>query len=402
MKRYLILIIVILITDSSNGQDRFKELADSLANSYLKNLNGSLVIGVRDHDSERIFYYGETDGKSKQSPAGNSIYELGEVSQVFTCLLFAEMATNGIVNMDEKLQDFLPVSIPAPVYQKIVCQRMEEASQLKQMGEHENVRINFTPYVCFPDPSSKPQHIILCDLATHTTGLPEYPYNLDRKKNVNSPFENYSKEDLYNFLKEFQFDKPLGYDYKYSATGIALLGHAMSVKAKKDFNTLISDRVFDKMQMSDTRVLLSEIQNKHLVQGHDKNGKIVGPWNYDIMAPAGGFHSTPLDMMKFLTANISVKKDSIAYLLDYTHNARLKLTDKKRAGMEIALGWKVNPLGVEEKRVVWQDGSTGGFSSYIGFVETNHTGVFVLSSVSKSVNNIALEVLKRLAVEKLQ
>jgi CubicO group peptidase (beta-lactamase class C family) len=105
-------------------------------------------------------------------------------------------------------------------------------------------------------------------------------------------------------------------------------------------------------------------------------------------------------MMKFLSANINPEKDSLTNILDYTHNARMKLNGKRK-DTEIALGWKINSLGADEKRIVWQEGLTGGFSSYIGFVETNHTGVVILSSVSKDVNSIGVEILKKLAQEKL-
>src|SRR6185295_1212835 len=152
----------------------------------------------------------------------------------------------------------------------------------RQKGEHDNLRINFTPFVCFPDPSSKPQFIILCDLATHTTGLPENPYNL--KKYKTDPFANYTKDDLYEFIKEYRFDEPLGYDYNHSFVGIALLGHALALKTKTDFDTLITERIFTPLQMTDTRIHLSAAQQLRLLRGHDKDGNETGSWNYDILA----------------------------------------------------------------------------------------------------------------------
>ncbi|MEO8148897.1 MAG: serine hydrolase [Bacteroidia bacterium] len=401
LKKIYPILIFLLFALSANGQNGFQPFIDSLANAYLQDHPGALVIGIHDNGKEKVFYYGETTKGSKQKPDSNSIFKVGGISETFTCILYADFVIRGVIKMDEKLQDFLPVNVPSPVYEKIICRKADETSQLHQVGEHENVTINYTPYVCFPDPSSKPQSIILSDLATHTTGLPEYPDNLKTKKNKSNPFENYTKENLYDFLKEYRFDKPLGYDYKHSATGIALLGHALVLKSKIDFDTLISERILKPLQMTETRVHLTKLQQQRLIQGYDKNGKTAHHWNYDVMAPAGGLHSTAHDMMKFLAANINLHKDSIVNLLDYTHNPRLELTDKNGKGTEIALGWKVDQLGVDEKRIVWQDGSTGGFNSYIGFVETNHTGVVILSSVSNSVITIGEELLRKLSHEKL-
>ncbi|HKR06653.1 MAG TPA: serine hydrolase [Bacteroidia bacterium] len=394
MKKIKSIFLFTCITIFVNAQNSFQPFVDSLAKTYLEEYSGALVIGIHDNGKEKIFYYG-----NNQKPDSNSIFELGGITETFTSVLLADMSVKGDVKMDEKLQDFLPVTVPAPVYQKIICEKAADPSQDRQKGEHDNLRINFTPFVCFPDPSSKPQFIILCDLATHTTGLPEYPYNLKNYKNV--PFANYKKEDLYDFIKEYRFDKPLGYDYKHSYVGVAFLGHALALKTKTEFDTLITERIFTSLQMSDTRIHLSQKQQKRLLSGYDRYGNKIPNWNYDVLAPAGGMHSTINDMMKFLRANISSKKDSLSNILDYTHNARLKLGGKRK-DTEISLGWKINSLGADEKRVVWQEGSTGGFSSYIGFVETNHTGVVILSSVSKNVNSISVEILKKLAREKLQ
>lgn len=396
-KKFLTLLFVFL-TGILHAQNSLQPLIDSLAKAYLQNNSGTLVIGLHDNGKEKIYYYGETAKGNNQLPDSNSIFELGGVTETFTSILFADMSLKGIIKMDEKLQDFLPVNVPAPVYQKIICQKADDAAQLRPMAEHDNIRINFTPFVCFPDPSEKPQFIILCDLATHTTGLPQYPTNLKRIKN--NPYANYTKENLYDFIKDYRFDKPIGYDYNHSEVGITLLGNALVEKTKTEFDTLLTDRILTELKMTDTRIHLSEKQMQRLLSGHDKNGNLVAHWTYDVMAPSGGLHSSINDMMKFLAVNVSKQKDYYSNLMDYTHNPRLKL-DVKSTGTEIALGWKINSLDTDEKRLVWQDGITGGFSSYIGFIETNHTGVVILSAVSKKVNSIGIEILKKLSQEKL-
>ncbi|MBK8846216.1 MAG: serine hydrolase [Bacteroidetes bacterium] len=399
MQKLKTILLLLSISLTACAQNPFKTLSDSLAKAYLQNKPGSLVIGIFDNGRQKIFYYGETSKGNKQTPDSGSIFELGEITETFTSVLYAEMSVKGIVKMDEKLQDMLPVNVPAPVYHEIICKKADDASQLGQMQEQKaNVKIDFTPYVCFPDPSSKPQYLILCDLATHTTGLPAYPSNL--KKNKSNPYGGYQTEDLYTYLKNHNFSKPLGYDYEYSATGMALLGHALSLKMQTGFDTLLTDRILVPLKMTDTEIILSEQNKSRLVTGYNRKGREASPWVYDVLAPSGGLHSTPSDMMKFLSANLNKEKNDYVNILDYTHNARLRLTDKKE-DTEIALGWKINSLGAEHNRVVWQQGSTGGYSAYIGFVETNHTGVFVLSSVSKNVDFIGLKILQKLSREKM-
>ncbi|MBK6837380.1 MAG: hypothetical protein IPG90_03105 [Bacteroidetes bacterium] len=70
------------------------------------------------------------------------------------------------------------------------------------------------------------------------------------------------------------------------------------------------------------------------------------------------------------------------------------MNDHKTGLQEIALGWKISPLGIEQQRIVWQGGSTGGFASYIGFVETSHTGVVILSNCSVPVDDFGKKILQ--------
>ena len=390
MKKLIVLtLFASLLFNKAYPQEKLKNTIDSLASVYLQNKPGALVIGIIDNGKESVYYYGETEKGNGKLPDENNIFELGELSETFSCILYADMTLKGLINADDKLKDFLPVDVPAPVYQEVVCKPVTENPN-NIFYNPDNSSTRFTPYVCFPDPSSKPQEIILCDLATHTTGLPKYPYNI-KLRNKETRLSEYTQESLYSFLKTFHFEKPIGYDYKHSSLGIALLGHALSLKAKTEFDTLMTERLFAPLKMNDTRVTLSPEQQQKLLKGYDENGNVMAHRIYNVLAPALGLNSNITDLMKFLALNISMQKDYYVDLLNYTHNARIKITGKKNKDREIALGWKINPIA-NEKRVVWQSGMSGGFASYIGFVETNHTGVVILSSVAKDVQQTGEQI----------
>lgn len=395
MKKIIALAWVIILPFSAYCQQSKKDVADSLANIYLQNANGALVIGIIENGIATTYFYGETKNGNKVLPDTNSIFELGELSETFTSILYSELILKGIINADDRLKSFLPFDVPSPTYEEIVCKpAAENYNSPTQKGDV--VSLHFTPYVCFPDPSSKPQEILLCDLATHTTGLPKLPGNL-KLKNKQNPYADYTKEHLYAFLKSFHFAKPIGYDYQYSATGIALLGHALEQKTKTEFEELIYDRLLQNLNMHGTRINLLPHQQQYLLEGHDAFGNVKPNWKCNILAPALGFHSSINDMMRFLEQNIRLQKDYYTNLLDYTHNARIRLTGKKNKGKEIALGWKINPIK-NEKRIVWQSGITGGFASYIGFVETDHTGVVILSSIAKEVQSTGEHLLEGISI----
>jgi D-alanyl-D-alanine-carboxypeptidase/D-alanyl-D-alanine-endopeptidase len=389
-----------LLVCTCTAQSNIQNTADSLANIYLQHQTGALVICIFDKGQEKIFYYGETEKGNHVLPDSNSLFEIGSITETFTCLLFADLTVKGLMGIDDPLQKYLPVNVPSPVFQQMVCRPADKTLQQPPIFQSDEpfAKYNFTPYSCLPDSSVKPQPILLCYLSTHTSGLPDVPYNL--KKNKKNPYSNYSKEKLYDYLRSSVLNEPIGFDYKHSALGISLLGHAMSLKMKKDFDSLLMERVLTPMNLTSTVIQVRESQQKYFLSGHDSNGNIVKHWTYKVFEPSGALRSSPTDMMRFLSANIGSNKNYFSDLLDFSHNARLKSTEKKSKGMQIALGWKINPLGKEGKNIVWQEGRTGGFASYIGFVETSHTGVMILSSVSKNVNEIGVELLQKLESKK--
>jgi D-alanyl-D-alanine-carboxypeptidase/D-alanyl-D-alanine-endopeptidase len=402
MKKFLVFAFI-LCSIRGSAQQGIQHFVDSLANRYLLHHPGALTIGINDNGKTKYFYYGETVKGNHQLPDSNSIFEIGSITETFTCILFADLTTKGFIGMDDPLQKFLPVQVPSPVYQKMVCRPSDKTSDPNPLPSNQEafMKVLYTPYTCVPDSSVKPQPILLCYLATHTSGLPEFPGNLNRKKNKDNPYSSYSINQLYDYLKDYHLENPIGFDYNYSSMGIALLGQVLSSKMKYRFDTLLTKRILVPLNMMNTCFSMSDSQKKNFLGGYDEKGNTAQHWTYDVMAPSGALCSTVSDMMKFLSANAGKNKTSFSDLLDFTHNPRLKLTGNKKADMEIALGWKVIPSGYEGKKIVFQSGKTGGYASYIGFIETSHTGVVILSSVSKEVNDIGFQILRALEKEKL-
>jgi CubicO group peptidase (beta-lactamase class C family) len=238
------------------------------------------------------------------------------------------------------------------------------------------------------------QPILLCFLSTHTSGLPDKPTNL-KSDNAN-PFAEYSKEDLYEFLRIYTIPKNIGYDFRYSSLGIALLGHAMELAAKRKYEDLIIDSVCGKMQMNETRISLSGDQKSRFLNGHKSNGDLAQHWTFDVLAPSGALHSTIRDMMKFLSANTGTSPSLLKDVLDYTHNPRINFHDKEHGEASIGLSWMIQPIGIEERNYVWQSGLTGGFASFIGFVETSKNGIVVLSNSAVEVDKLGEEILRKI------
>lgn len=392
--KYCLFFLVSLISSTLFAQGFDQVYLDSLAGSYLEGGNGALVIGIKTNNFSKIYYFGKkTEGKIVL-PDSNDVFEIGGITETFTSILLADKAMKGEMRIDGKLQDYLDANVPAVVYQPFVCKPVDLANDPDYNSGDDYMRIKFKPIMCLPDSSYEPQPVLLCYLASHTSGMPDLPSNLHSKID-GQPLAEYSKDDLYEFLNTYHIENPIGFDYLHSRLGIALLGQAISVYSKKDFETILTESILDSLGMSSSRISLSPESKLKLLQGHNKKGGKTAPCNYKAFAPALGLHSTPSDMMRFLSANISMSNSKMSNALDYTHNPRLK-AGKAKDDAEIALGWQINSVSEMGDRMVWQSGLTNGFAAFVGFVETSHVGVFILSSRAKNVDYLGKELVKKI------
>lgn len=396
MKKFVIGILCFLLLQNiliAQISPQLRTTIDSMAGEHLKSTGGiGFVVAVYNKGEKDLLYYGITFPGGRDRADSSSVFEIGPITEAFTAIAFSDMASKGMIGFDDPLQKYLPVDVPSPVYQKIVCAPMKDPENPYGVGQEQGRK--FTPYVCLPDVSEKPQPILLCYLATHTSGLPAFPHNLKSIKGKNDPYATYSRKDLYDFLKNYRLLEPIGYDYLNSPLGISILGHVLSLHEKKSYEEVIEGHLLHSLGMTQTKITLGDPLKYHMLNGYNSTGKQEPNWHYDIFAPSGAFHSTPADMLRFLEANIASTKTPMSDILDYTHNPRVRLNDHKTGLQEIALGWKISPLGVEQQRIVWQGGSTGGFASYIGFVETSHTGVVILSNCSVPVDDFGKKILQ--------
>jgi CubicO group peptidase (beta-lactamase class C family) len=396
MKRNLFLyclpLLCLLFSGSvSNAQDdaAFRSAIDSLASIQLTKTGGiGFYIGLNIHGKEYKYYYGSSDPEKKVLPEQNSLYEIGPLSSTLTSILFSEMSIKGLVGYDDPVQKYLPFDVTAPVYREIVCKPLKDASTLS--GLENDPAVRFTPYICLPDANSLPQPILLCYLATHTSGLPAFPHNIKSEREV--WYGNYSQEKLYEFLRGYHLLKPISYDYRYSDLGVALLAHVLALDNLTAFDSLLYKRVLSPLEMTATGIY-SAGSSESILNGYNASLQQQSTRSNKLFAPAGGFSSSINDMMKFLNSNLGMIKNEMKDILDYTHNPRILLVDSESDDSEIAMGWKIRKMGERETNVVWQGGSTEGFSSFLGFVETNKNGLVILSNSSVSVEELGFSVL---------
>jgi CubicO group peptidase (beta-lactamase class C family) len=237
-------------------------------------------------------------------------------------------------------------------------------------------------------PSRNGKEITLLDLATQTSGLPRLPGNL-APKDPKNPYADYTVEQLYDFLSHYTLTRDIGEKYEYSNLGVGLLGHVLARRAGMSYEELVTKRILEPLEMRDTAITLSVRMRARLAPGHDAAGAAVAGWDLPTLAGAGALRSTANDMLKFLAANLDAGDGPLPSALRETHRGR------RPTGMpqlEIGLGWHI--FHRFDNDLVWHNGGTGGYHSWIGFMTARRVGAVVLSASSPDIDDIGLHLVE--------
>lgn len=302
-----------------------------------------MVIGVMEADgSTRIVSFGEAGPGAK--PLGpQSVFEIGSISKVFTGTMLADMVARGEVSLTDAVESYLPDGVSVPT-----------------RGGRE---------------------ITLRDLSTHHSALPRLPGNMS-PADASNPYADYTFDQMYEFLSEHELRRDIGAEFEYSNLAVGLLGHALARAAHTDYEGLVRQRIFGPLGMDMSAITLSSETEAWMVAGHDAQGSVTPLWDLPSMAGAGGIRSNMEDMLVFLAANIGAPESRLERSMRASHEVREPIAE----GMEIGLNWITRNVGAD--RIVWHNGGTGGFRSFIGFDPESRVGAVVLTNSGHGADDI--------------
>lgn len=299
-----------------------------------------LVVGVVEPKGRRVVAYGSLAKDDKRPLNGNTIFEIGSMTKVFTSLVLMDMAQKGEVAVTDPVAKYLPASVKVP----------------ERNG----------------------RKITLQDLATQSSGLPRLPTNFKPKDPLN-PYADYTPELLYEFLSGYELTRDIGAQFEYSNLGVGLLGHALSLRAGMNYETLLRTRVLGPLGMNSTGIALSSEMRGRMAVGHGPNLNAVPNWDLAALAGAGALRSDANDMLTFLAANLGYVKTPLAAAMAE------EISIRRPGGapdMEIAYNWFIQTKS--GRSIIWHNGGTGGYRTYMGFDPKSRTGVVVLSNLSSA------------------
>ena len=361
------------ITD--NLKNLLKDIVDN------NKTNAAFVVRLVDPNGTQFYGYGNMSTANNTTVDKNTIFAIGSNTKVITAILLADMVKDGLINLDDPIEKYIPSNMTVPQY--------------------------------------KGHKITIEDLATHTSGLPEFPANYCtsfQTVNPQSPSDIIQNQlDLMNCTKKYTFDqfyqglsnttisREPGTKLEYSTFGSALLGNILVSKSNSSsYEELLKKKILNVLGMNDTSINLSEAQKSRLAIGH-LYGQELPLFNIsNPIVPGGGLYSSASDMLKFLSANLGLIKTKLDKPMQESHLILLEsgltipnnnlvsiqnVTDS--VGLYIGLGWFVTTDFGNE--IIWHNGATGGgYNAFMAFNPATDRGIMILCSSAMDNADISI------------
>ena len=339
LKIFTIIVIIIIflyfIYNLISGiiyKNKMKEISQYTSNQmidYTLNNNENAIISVAIYNENGITYnvYGADYNL-------NYDYEIGSITKTFTAMLVSKAIEEERINLDVSISNYL---------------------------ELEN---RYYPTI---------KRII-----THTSGLKPYYLSLQKIKNYfagGNDFYNISKEQLLKELNKTRLEER-DYNFNYSNFGVSALGLVLEKVYDKNYNELLEEYL-QQLDMNNTTIATG-------------TGNLSGYWKWnenDGYIPSGAIISNIEDMSKYLETLITSDEN-------YVINVAEPLTDiNVENEIYNMLDVNIDSVGMtwmidNKNNIIWHNGSTTNFNSYIGFNRKKKIGVVVLSNISpqKDIN----------------
>ena len=256
-------------------------------------------------------------------------YEICSISKTFVGLIFAKSVSEGLVNLDDSIGKYL-------------------------------------------DLDNEKYYPTIRRLLTHTSGYKGYYFETEMIKNryeqkTCNDFYSISRDKILSRIKKVKLINK-DYPFQYSNFGVAVLGLVLEAIYQDDFTNIMNNFIRSELGMNNTRVEVSE----------GERGSFIWKEN-DGYLPAGAISSTISDMATYL----KIYLDS---LLPYSDLALTSLKTFETTSSELdkfnlrtdemAYSWVID----SKNNIIWHNGGTPTYNSYIGFSRDLTKGVVILAN----------------------
>ena len=299
------------------------------------------------HEGDVIYMnaVGYADVKKEVPVTPSTRFMIGSVTKQFTAMAVLMLVEEGLVDLDENVQTYLPEL--ASAYDAVTVRH----------------------------------------LLTHTSGIKS-----DFKKRSSPPFYNESLlgDDLYKALSEADLEFMPGDALRYSNTGFSLLYMIIETVSGSTYSAFLQSRIFDPLEMTATQSRdhsNSEIDG--LANGYVKPRRKFQPVGSVLRLGGGSLVSTVEDLAKWdaalytekLVSKSTLDESWTPYVLNDGKNATMGVDPQGRY-YQAGMGWFIGDE--KERGLVHHSGGIDGYAANIDRYREEGLTVIVLCNIENA------------------
>lgn len=238
MKKLSFLFLIFLSTNSVFSQfEKIQSFQRNLIDSEITASNVALVF----KDGKVIYHNIENSMAPNGKPIyNNSVFPIWSMSKPITIVAMMQLYEEGLINFEDKLSKYIP-----------------EFKNLKCKGKN-------GIYECKND-------LTLFHLMTHRSGYSYY----DNPEFFTSTIKYDNLEDFASDVANHPVEFEPGTNYLYGIN-MAILGRVVEVVTKKTFYEYLKEKIFDPLNMDETKFYLTKSDRERFQPLYINNGSLKG------------------------------------------------------------------------------------------------------------------------------
>lgn len=361
---------------ADNAPERVHSAVDAAVRPMMaKEHIAGMAVGITVAGKSWVFNYGVASTESHKPVNDDTLFEIGSISKTFTATLASWAQVEGKLSLDDRVEKYLPT-------------------------------LKNTPF----------GDVSLLNLGTHTPGgLP-----------LQVPDEVRNEDLLMQYFKAWRPSCAPGTCRTYSNPSIGMLGLITAKAMGQDFTTLMQERLFPALGMTNTFIEVPAAKMRDYADGYTNYDKPIRMTDGVLWAEAYGIKTTAPDMLRWLEANMNeVKLDAkLQRAISEAHTGYFKAgvmtqdliweqypypvsLQSLQEGNSPAMIFKANPVTaikppLAPQQNVWinKTGSTKGFGAYVAFIPEKQLGIVILANKSFPIEQrvtLAYQIMQGLA-----
>jgi CubicO group peptidase (beta-lactamase class C family) len=109
----------ITTTNSSMNKEIPPPVKSFTLNQIVNKSKAAVVVGFIDPNGTKVYSFGNISKVSNKPVNESTLFDIGSITKTFTTLLLADMVKQGIVNLTDPIEKYLPANVKVPQYNGI-------------------------------------------------------------------------------------------------------------------------------------------------------------------------------------------------------------------------------------------------------------------------------------------